>query len=433
MNPLWLAGAENPSHFNSFILNGVSQVALNVGSLVRNYSSAFKGFGKDAEDHFDWLAWSDSDSSLDDLLDVINIMGFMPTYVVGPTEWSSHERYLPVWTGSDQLRPTDVGVVITDGVFKDSNQFKQALSSRRRNSVLGVITGRPKDLDKFDLVISTSWYNVQSLGETHIWTGEELRRFPAPKKDECRTKYAAEIDALNIDVQAVADDDMDALINLSMRSWMALGEALERPDLELVVDNVSDLHPVISGSGDVVPTTDEPKTRHVIPTLKLITEDVDEGQRTKLSSVSESVRKCDNCFLAASCPQWNPGADCAYDIPVEIRTKDQMTAVMETMLEIQTQRVLMSRFAEEVQGQELDERTGQEIERLFNLLEKMRKVESPVDGFKMMIEGSGMMGAQAAQGGVLSRLFGAEVGDNAKAINPPMPTDVVDAEEVDGE
>jgi hypothetical protein len=94
---------------------------------------------------------------------------------------------------------------------------------------------------------------------------------------------------------------------------------------------------------------------------------------------------------------------------------------MQSMVELQTQRVLQARFAEEIAGQELTPEVGKEMDRLFNSMEKMRDIMDNRDTVKMTVEARG-------RSGVLSRLFGDKVGTNAKMLAHPIDSeDVTDA------
>jgi len=141
-----------------------------------------------------------------------------------------------------------------------------------------------------------------------------------------------------------------------------------------------------------------------------------------VASTASSIRNCDNCHLASACPSVQPGASCAYSMPVEIRTKDQLQKVMQAVIEVQTQRVFQARFAEEVQGQELAQDTGAEMDRMFKLIEKMRDIMDNRDTLRIAVESRG-----GASGGVLSRLFGTNVGSAAQALDQPVDSnDVID-------
>ena len=128
-----------------------------------------------------------------------------------------------------------------------------------------------------------------------------------------------------------------------------------------------------------------------------------------------------SCYLVCNCPAHNPGHSCAYNIPVEIRTKDQLNAAMRAMVEMQAQRVLFARFAEELDGQGTDQVVSGELERFFRVLKDMRDVSDTRDVLRFEMEAK-------AGAGVLSRLFGADVGQAARAVSVTMDADdVIDA------
>jgi len=116
-----------------------------------------------------------------------------------------------------------------------------------------------------------------------------------------------------------------------------------------------------------------------------------------------------------------PGASCAYEIPVQIKTKEQVQAVMEAIIEIQTQRVLQARFAEEIEGQGASEDTGKEMDRLLKLIGKMTDILDDRASFKMTVQAK-------ANSGAVSRLFGSKVGEQMQQLaNPIDSNDIADA------
>ena len=90
-----------------------------------------------------------------------------------------------------------------------------------------------------------------------------------------------------------------------------------------------------------------------------------------------------------ACPSFTPGSVCSYSIPVEIKSKTQLVAVLRSVTEIQTQRILMGRFAEEVQGEHNPD-LGKEMDRLFTMLERWRNIEDNRDTVKMTVEAKGV-------------------------------------------
>jgi hypothetical protein len=79
------------------------------------------------------------------------------------------------------------------------------------------------------------------------------------------------------------------------------------------------------------------------------------------------------------------------------------------MLEMQVSRVLFARFAEELEGQGLDPALSDEIDRLFSFVEKFKDISDTRDMVRLEVEARG-------SSGVLSRLFGANVGDSTKHL-----------------
>ena len=425
MTAVWLAGAENPAHHSLFKAAEADRVALNVGSWKRNYAADWS-----LRDDFmpeEWIAWSDSPATLEDLLEVTEIIGVPPTACVGPEEWDAHPEYMPIWNGDGTLPPTSVGsigLVVTDAVFSDQKLNKRVLSAKKRDMKLGVITGSKDGLNRYDFVITSAWWSAQKHGETQLWDGQKMHRVNATTKMKFRNEHLEDIRALGVNEFDVLDDNPKAVALLALKSWMAYGDHMEGskvvPIRESEVANDGSDEVVSSGSSGNALATRTERGRHVLPTMKVHEiHDPDTGSKTRsVGSTDDSLKQCDNCYLAPSCPQYEAGASCAYSIPVTIQTKDQLQKVMQAVLEIQTKRVMETRFAEEITGQELDDQVGKEMDRLFNLTEKMRNIMDNRDSVSIAIESKGDGG-----GGILSKLFGADVGQAAAQLDQPIDAD----------
>jgi hypothetical protein len=146
-----------------------------------------------------------------------------------------------------------------------------------------------------------------------------------------------------------------------------------------------------------------------------------EQTHNTITVAPESLRQCNTCALQVACPSFQPNARCSYQIPVMIRSKGQLQAVMRALVEIQTQRILMGRFAEEINGQH-DDQVGREMDRLFSMVERWRSIEDNRDTMKMTIEAKG---DGAGNLGVLSRLFGDKVGRNAMLLEEPIESEAL--------
>jgi hypothetical protein len=363
-----------------------------------------------------------------------------PKAIIGPDAWSEWDTFLPLWNGENDLpADRDNGFVVTDRVFRDKALVRRTLAARSAKNVLGTITGSiDPTIGKFDIVISGSWWSSMKFGETQVWDGKKMHRYNAERKSEVRSRHTDVMAQMGIDTDLILMDDPDEIARLAVVSWQFYSESLSGAKViplhtgsKATTGEKNDMD--FSGSDPGLVDTRGPKGRHqtVLPTMGMSsitsTERLGDGtevieEQAIVIAVPESIRSCDNCFLASSgCPGFQPGASCAYSIPVEIRSKDQLQSVMQAMVEMQTQRVLQARFAEEITGQELTSEVGREMDRLFTSVEKMRDIMDNRDTVKMTVEARG-------RSGVLSRLFGDRVGTNAKMLAHPIEADdVIDA------
>lgn len=428
MTAVWLAGAENPRQHEFLEAEQTDRVAFNVGAWVRNYRSRWSlGFQPR-----EWIAWTDSEVvPAEDLADAIDSMGGLyPSFVVGPPSWSGSPVYLPVWNGEGDFPRHFIrnGLFVTDKVLTDKGLNRRVLSARRRDSVLGVITGKSQGVERYDHVISSAWWSVQKNGETQVWDGRKMWRYNAYSKNEVRTRHRDDIAELGVDPDRVLADDPRALTVLAMRSWNALEDASSIPEPTAEADTPAVIDRSESGNTPNALDTVTDRGRHVLPVMGAFMQPTRdpltgaEGEELRISSTSESLRQCDNCFLAESCPGYRPSNFCAYEIPVQLRTKEQVQQGLQAVLEIQTQRVLQARFAEEVTGQELSPEVGREMDRLFGMTSKLREILDDRETLRVSVEARGG-GASQGGGGALSRLFGASVGEAAKELPEPINSD----------
>jgi hypothetical protein len=451
---LYFAGAESPSHLERLRACGVERVAVNITTLTRRRSAKkplTDWATKDRLGDLEWILFADSPvTPWHPALEVLDGAEVPPEMVIGPYSWAEETRigdmdlwFLPTWDGVDQtvLRghvEAFEGVFLPDVVVDNQRAVTAAWASVQQPPVgfLGAITGRSKGLNRFDGVVSAAWWSVEKYGETQVWATNRLVRLSAEDKLTKRQKYAQAIEALGVHVDAVLADDPAETAKLAIRSWQKLEEATRSRQDQSVVDSDTPA----SGRAVAAPrangVANHPSNgRHV--TLPVIGFDVTtttekdaEGNEVEKSTSTlmvpeEPVRKCDSCFLAATCPGYKPQHSCAYSIPVAIRSKDQLQDVLRAMVEIQTQRVLLARFGEEVTGSPEPE-VGRELDRLFDMVARWKEIEDNRDTLKLSVEAH-------AQSGVLSRLFGSQVGQASRALTNPVSStevmhDVIDVE-----
>jgi hypothetical protein len=118
-----------------------------------------------------------------------------------------------------------------------------------------------------------------------------------------------------------------------------------------------------------------------------------------------SLRQCNTCFVASNCPAFKPDNSCAFNLPIEVKTKDQLKALLTAIIEMQGQRVAFMRFAEETNGGYADPNLSQEIDRLLKLVGNVNDMDSNKEFIQITA-------SRQSSGGVLSAIFG----DRAQAL-----------------
>lgn len=435
---IFLAGAENPSHLKLLQSCGAPRVAVNISSLARRKTKDWQLDIGEGE----WIGFADGAVTEEGVKRVLDNVSKPPLYLVGGDTLSPYEGYLPLWSGSSAIMRNTLGVCVTDDVFRDRKLCRQALATRLQGGVLGVITGSiDRSISKFDFVISSSWWSVMKYGETQVWDGREMHRINADHQREARLNFREAIEALGVDYAQVLAGDPDESTRMAVESWKRYSDSFVASTGTLIsmpvatsTDDDTHVGAVMVSQSLAIPEAQERHEYQLIPGLQIgvkstSTFDPDgvraEIQTPVIETQTANVRRCDNCVLASSgCPGFQPGHYCAYKIPVQIRSRDQLEGVLSAVLEMQTARVFQARFHEEVSGQELSPEVGAEADRLFRLTEKMTAILDDREQLKMTVTAK-------AQSGVLSRMFGDRVGQAARALRAPVEAEAVVGELLD--
>lgn len=389
----------------------------------------------------EWILYADSPlTPWFPALELLTDAEVQPEMLIGPASWWDETNirntdvwFVPTWDGADpkllrSFSEAFEGLFLPDSVVDNNRAVSDAQAALRQPPMgfLGAITGRSRGLNRFDGVISSAWWSAAKYGETQVWAANRMNRLSAEDKLSKRKKYQTAVEALGVDFDALLADDPIAVAQLAIRSWQKMEESISSRHPQSEVDKRPETDSAKAVSSGVAVAKTTPTGRHgVLPTMGFevtTTKRMEVGEggverevtesATTLAIPAETVRKCDSCYLASHCPSFQPGNPCAYSIPVTIRTKDQLHDVLRAVLEIQGQRVLLMRFAEEVRG-EPEPDVGKEMDRLFALTHRLTEIEDTRDTFKMSVEAK-------AGAGTLSRLFGSKVGQNARRLDVPV-------------
>lgn len=379
------------------------------------------------------------------------------TVVVGRPDYDGTwlgDKYVPIWNDGDDLERLNWicqrhgKVAISDKALAKHHNNRINAIAMRWNATLVGLTSKPEIIEgiQWDTVLVNSWTSAIRYGETQVWTGHGLRRYPAQQKDSARKRHRNDIERLGVSYEQVMADEVDAIGALAIRSWKSYEERVfggydtmtaqqqsnddetEKGDIIIAPPHTHGLQNVENASTSIV--IPPPEKRHenerlLLPVMGVETittmgsQTIDsQGESIEIAPEQTNVirytgsllRQCDNCYLASKCPAFKEHTECAFKLPIEIRTKDQLQAALRAMIEMQVSRVMFARFAEELEGQGLDATLSSEMDRAFEMIEKFKNINDTRDLVRFEVEARG-------SSGVLSRLFGQKA---AEAANP-MP------------
>ena len=367
-----------------------------------------------------------------------------PFYEYDPKFWVVwHEEYgLPALK---QMSETYKNVVIPNGEIESVTSLSALTRGYERQfgtryHALACI--KPDNLRQipFATASTLSWLSPMRRGETIVWDGTKLNRYPKRMKNQARPRYKAIVEKAGLDYLGFSQDSTLEATKVAVWSYLQLEKSMDKktPNLHIIeggkegqVSDNSDT-PLLSGlmelggvlsdnSGaegrkversGVVQRDPEEVTNLPVFGFKMKTVvDTDEEGRDVLKDVpvinnqSSSLRQCNTCFVAANCPAFKPDNTCAFNLPVEVKTKDQLKALMVAMIEMQGQRVAFMRFAEEMNGGYADPNVSQEVDRLIKMVKEINDMNSDKEFIQITAQ-------RQSSGGVLSAIFG----DRAQAL-----------------
>lgn len=364
----------------------------------------------------------------------------------------SFDKFIPIWGSADSMDDLNdlaerfgrVGILQTAIGNRDLVPHLSRLAGRGIK-LHGLSMTKPDLMQAlpWESVSSTSWLSPMQYGDTIVWAHNQLKRYPASMKEQARKKERATFINAGFDYDKIQADDSRELLRVSLWSWTKQLEVINSRKRTGVTTsmNVADtdfsefdddeVGGVVERVQKRVPTATprDPSQKQIIPFLAFdidivkeknkITGEYEDVELPKVRMRSESMRICDSCFLATKCPMFEEGSTCAYDIPITVRTKEQMTAAMDSMVEMQLQRVLFMKMAEDADGGYADPMLSAEIDRFTKMAKTKHEMEQ--EGFSLTVTAK-----QQGQMSMVDRIFG-DIGNTKPLHELPAPVQVHDA------
>jgi hypothetical protein len=396
-------------------------------------------------------------------IDRIEMFSEFDSKTLGP-DWLARERasvyegygdkFLPIWHGETGLAELErlaavygrVGVPQTSVGGRDIVPVLRRLA-RRGVKLHGVAMTKIELMAEipWDSVASTSWLSPAQYGDSQIWTGMELKRYPKKYKQQGRQRHRAHLDRQGFDTALFEGDDSMEVLKVALWSWQQYVGHLNRHtgnavtmSPESTTPRNSEIGPTPVGTGAeetpnhvttaVVPVERE---RILMPGLELSTftrselgEDGEQIERSEnlMGVTGNSLRRCDSCYIGepGKCPAYQPGASCAYQIPLELKTREQYDAAERAMDAIRMQRILFAHMVEQAEGGYPDPNLSNLLKDWDKRMQQRREAESDTVKISATIRSR-----NEASTGMIGRLFGREASESARALPAPVSSDVV--------
>jgi hypothetical protein len=443
----WLIQDKFKSNQNIFIDSGCHTINSAKEQVYTN--EELKGI---AEHYYSWITDNISEIEIYSEFDSTQLGDKFIEGYRGSVQSISPDKFLPIWHsdyGTDNLRRLGetygrVGILQTAIGGRDLVPVLNSVAARGIK-LHGLAMTKPDIMQAvpWESVSSTSWISPMQYGDTIIWSHNQLKRYPKKMKDQARKKERAAFMAGGFDLEKIYDDDAHELLRVSLWSWTKQVEAINRKtnrgvttpvnysDDEFSDFDSADVGTVVDRVQKRVPTAlpRNPSDRQVIPFLDFdidiekrknkLTGEMEDIEVPKVRVRSESMRICDTCFLAAKCPMFEENTTCAYDIPIVVETKEQMTSLMNSVVSMQAQRVLFMKMAEDTSGGYADPVLSGEIDRLGKLMKTKHEMEQ--EGFSLTVTAK-----QQGQMSMVDRIFG-DIGNTKTLHELEAPRQVSDA------
>jgi hypothetical protein len=364
------------------------------------------------------------------------------------TAWSQVPpgKFQPVWDPKSGLKglnlmvDTYLDIAIPGHAIEEETQLAVVTRTHARTSGTrfhAIGCAKPDNLRQVSVETAStmSWLSPMMHGETIVWDGTKLVRYPKRMKDQARPRYRHVYTKAGIDVDKILEDDPKEVCRLAVWSYVQFERKVNgmANDEGFLYDNSGEME-VVPNAETAVPDIDNKgsQVRKLMPRdpaeignlpvfgYELNTVVEDDGTIKDVQTVqsqASSLRACDTCFVASNCPAFKPQSVCAFKLPIEVKTKDQLKSLINAIIEMQGQRVAFMRFAEEMNGGYADPNVSQEIDRLFKLIKTTKELDDSREFIRMTVERQG-------SAGVLSSIFG----DRANVLKE-LPNDGLNEEQ----
>lgn len=341
------------------------------------------------------------------------------------------QTYQNVVIPNDEIESVTSLAALTRGYQRQFGTQYHALACAKPDNIRQV---------PFSTASTLSWLSPMRRGETIVWDGSQIKRYPKRMKDQARPRYKRIVEKAGLDYLGFSQDNTLEATRVAVWSYLQLEASMDKktPDLhiidggknpsksEIVSDNSNFNENDFFGLG-VSPSDNKAMEERKVPATEIIQRAPEEltnlpvfGYEMKdivdsdgsgqavirsvpvVSNLTTSMRQCDTCFVASNCPAFKPSNTCAFNLPIEVKTKEQLKGLLTAIIEMQGTRVAFMRYAEQLNGDYADPNLSQEIDRLIKLVKEVDEMGTSKETLQITA-------SRHASSGVLSAIFGDKV------------------------
>lgn len=241
---------------------------------------------------------------------------------------------------------------------------------------------------------TSNWLSGGRYGNTYEYVGNlKLNLYHGSKGagKQARNKLKTKCLDLGIDHQRLLEDDRKTVDAWNLSQWIIFASDAEKVSTYLDERERENTTTALKKS--------EPKTL------------------AHASSFGAYLRDCNSCFLSSQCPLFEVDAQCKVPGLPEIKTPDDVSSLLNKVIQLQGERVLFSAFAEKVQNVGINPEVSKELETLTKLMKDAKEITRPVESDEVMIRAKGS--------GVISKLFGS-YGRTSGGTKPSTSEKIID-------
>lgn len=133
-------------------------------------------------------------------------------------------------------------------------------------------------------------------------------------------------------------------------------------------------------------------------------------------------RTCNTCFLSAQCPVYEVDSSCKVNTRPVLNTSDDFKDLLHKVIEIQSERVIFSAFAEKTANMGINQEVSNEIEKLTRIMKDAKEIMSQNDEVTIKARGAG----------VISKIFGS-YGKSGGGSKPSQSEKIIDVSSMESD